>query len=385
MIKRTPRPLWHLVLSGLLVAVAIPVMLASQWHEHGGRDRFTRAAEAAAPPGLPTGPACTAAALRESLYSHVEPCLAELGVSPELISRHRSPDRPDLIVVRVPGDLPLLVVNHYLTRLTETSGGRVLRAEEKAPGRGVVEIGAGFDSVATTLFVLHRTPEIQRRTGRIAVVIDDFGYQRPDKHQLAGFCALPPQITFAVLPYARRMNTLLEAAGAGGRQVLLHLPMEATDASVNPGPDAIALNLDDEEIRQRVERALKRVPIAVGVNNHMGSRATADPRVMNAVLQVLHEHDLFFLDSVTTPESVGYALARDNSVPAARRNLFLDLVDDRAAVETQLWELADMASRMGAAIGIGHDRANTLLALQAILPRLRTRGFRLVPVSELVH
>ena len=77
----------------------------------------------------------------------------------------------------------------------------------------------------------------------------------------------------------------------------------------------------------------------------MGSRATADSRVMEAVLATLRERQLFFLDSRTTPETIGYALARGMGVPTARRDLFIDPVDDRDAIEARLWELADSTKK----------------------------------------
>lgn len=384
MIKRQPQPLWHLLLTGLLVVGAVTVILAGQWQEHARDTAPVPMPATVRQPGLPVAPAPSAHALRESLRVAAAPCLAEVGIWPELVHSEQHPDTLDRIAVRVPGDLPLPVVNHCLSRLVQAAGGRVSRAEETVPGHRV-EIRASFDAVVTTVFVLERAGAIRRRTGRIALVIDDFGYHRSSRRQIAGFCALPSALTFAVLPNARPVEDFLQAAAASGHQILLHLPMQAQDPAADPGPDPVTVDLSDEEIRRRVERALQNVPGAVGVNNHMGSLATTDPHVMSNVLQVLETHQLFFLDSRTHPESVGYALACTSGVSAARSDLFIDPVDDREAVEDRLWELADMAARMGSAIGIGHDRLNTLLALQAVLPRLDTRGFNLVPVSQLVH
>ena len=126
-------------------------------------------------------------------------------------------------------------------------------------------------------------------------------------------------------------------------------------------------------------------PGAVGLNNHMGSRATADARVMEQVLTEVKKHDLFFLDSRTAAASIAYGTALQLAVPALQRDLFIDTVDEAGAIEARLWELAELAAAQGHAIGIGHDREQTLLALQSVLPHLETRGFLFVPLSQLVR
>ena len=153
----------------------------------------------------------------------------------------------------------------------------------------------------------------------------------------------------------------------------------------DPGVDAILVEQDAAAIRQQVRAAIRKVPGAVGLNNHMGSRATADSMTMQQVLSEVKKHHLLFLDSRTSAHSIAYDMARFMRVPTVRRDLFIDPVDDAAAIQESLWELAALAAENGQAIGLGHDREQTLLALEAVLPRLESRGFRFVPISQLAQ
>ena len=150
------------------------------------------------------------------------------------------------------------------------------------------------------------------------------------------------------------------------------------------GANAILVGLDDEEIRRRVRRALQRVPHARGINNHMGSKATADKRVMRLVLSELKDRNLLFLDSRTTASSVAYQLAVDMDIRAFNRDLFIDEIADAPTIRDKLWELAAIAAQSGQAIGVGHNRRETLIALSTALPQLEKRGFRFVLVSQLL-
>jgi len=206
-----------------------------------------------------------------------------------------------------------------------------------------------------------------------------------DKRLIERFCALTQPLTLAILPNEGKVDAILQLARERGHEIILHLPMQPEDPEKDPGPDAIRIDASDAEIRQKVRQALRKVPSAVGVNNHMGSLATADSRVMEQVLLELQSRGLFFLDSRTSAATVAFGLAKGLGVPTLSRDLFIDPVDDRQAAEAQLWELAARAARSGSAIGIGHDRESTLQALQAVLPRLETRGFRFVPLSALAR
>jgi uncharacterized protein len=158
------------------------------------------------------------------------------------------------------------------------------------------------------------------------------------------------------------------------------------------GPDGVAqepvelrVGMTAEQVNWTLAGMLDTVPLAAGVNNHEGSRATADPALMQELMLALRQHNLFFIDSRTTAATVAYAIAEQDGVPAASRKVFLDDVPTKDAVLAQLDQAARDAQRDGSAIAIGHPHPATIAALAQGVPRLESRGLRLVFPSDLVQ
>ncbi len=166
---------------------------------------------------------------------------------------------------------------------------------------------------------------------------------------------------------------------------MLHLPMEPI-SEVDPGPGEVKTSMTDAQVTAMVQDDLAQVPLAQGVNNHEGSKASADPRVMHDVMSVLAEHgELFFIDSRTSAQSVGADQARSSDVPEASRDVFLDNRADVAYTEAQLREAAAIAKRTGSAIAIGHPRPTTLEAVREMIPELQAQGIQFVLAGSLTH
>ncbi len=215
-----------------------------------------------------------------------------------------------------------------------------------------------------------------------ALVIDDLGNELAPAERIAGW---KQPVAGAVLPGVAFSAAAARALARGGKEVLLHLPMEpAGYPKVRPGPGVILRAQSDEEIVRILDADLATVPGAVGVNNHMGSVATADPRVMRIVAGVLAARGLFFLDSRTTEATVAERTAEEASVPAISRRVFLDDVETAPAIRKQLAELVRRARAEGSAVAIGHPYAVTLAVLEEEMPGLEEQGVRLVTVGELV-
>jgi polysaccharide deacetylase 2 family uncharacterized protein YibQ len=157
------------------------------------------------------------------------------------------------------------------------------------------------------------------------------------------------------------------------------------EGRADPGPGALAEGMSAGEVARRTRAAIEAVPGAVGVNNHMGSRLTADESTMRAMLGVVAERGLFFVDSRTTPDSVAERVARELGVPTAARDVFLDAEGDASSIAAELERLLELARRQGAAIAIAHPHPATLELLERELPLLKARGFELVPVSYLLE
>jgi polysaccharide deacetylase 2 family uncharacterized protein YibQ len=215
----------------------------------------------------------------------------------------------------------------------------------------------------------------------IAVVIDDMGM---DRRRSARALELPGPLTMAFLPYAQDLGAQTNEARRRGHELMVHVPMEPTDKSVNPGPHALLTSMPRDEIIRRLQSDLAAFDGYVGVNNHMGSRFTADPAAMTPVLQELRSRGLLFLDSRTGP-SVGAEIAKSLDLPHAARDVFIDHDVSAQAVADALRKLEAVARRSGYAIGIGHPKDETLGQLQRWLPGLEAKGFALVPVSAVVR
>ncbi len=216
----------------------------------------------------------------------------------------------------------------------------------------------------------------------IAIVIDDLGLNRPNTRRTI---ALPGPLTLAVMTYANDPQALADNARAAGHELLVHMPMAPRDPRYNPGPNVLRDDLGREELARRIAWGLSRFEGYVGINNHMGSRFTTSIPGMAQVMMELKARGLLYLDSLTVPGTVGAALADRVGVPFARRDVFIDNEpESRESIRRQLQRLERIALRTGRAVGIGHPHDSTLDELEAWLPKLKSRGFQLVPISALV-
>jgi hypothetical protein len=176
-----------------------------------------------------------------------------------------------------------------------------------------------------------------------------------------------------------------EEAYRRGDQVMLHLPMQSENATAKTEEVELRVGMNEQQVDSALAGMLETVPHVVGVNNHQGSRATADPALMAALMPELRRRGLFFVDSRTLAATVAYSTAERLGVRAASRKVFLDDSENREAILKQLELAAHDAERDGFAIAIGHPRPDTIAVLAIDLPRLASRGIRLVFVSDVVR
>jgi polysaccharide deacetylase 2 family uncharacterized protein YibQ len=218
--------------------------------------------------------------------------------------------------------------------------------------------------------------------GRLAILLDDAG-QSMDL--LASAADLPEAVGVSVLPFLPHTADIANAMQESGHEVWLHLPMEPEGYPKNdPGPGALLVTMSDSEIRRAVHDALNNVPHVIGMNNHMGSKATADLRTMTWVMQELKSRGMLFIDSRTTRNTVAQHAAEAQGVPVGRRHVFLDNVRNRDAILGQLAEAVYRCRLHGSAIAIGHLDRVTVGVLHEELPELSKRGADLVAPSKLV-
>ena len=214
------------------------------------------------------------------------------------------------------------------------------------------------------LFLL---PLAAAATPRIALIIDDLGYQ----------------FACAVLPATPRGRELAALAADNGKEVLLHLPLQPQEGGLGD-PGLLRLDMSRGQFSEAFVANLADVPFATGVNNHRGSLLTRHPGHMGWLMEELRAHGgLFFVDSYTTRHSVALALAEEAGVPALRRDVFLDNERRPEAIARAFERLKRRARANGTAVGIGHPYPETLEFLEQALPALGDEGIELVPLRAL--
>lgn len=210
--------------------------------------------------------------------------------------------------------------------------------------------------------------------GTIVLIIDDFGYRNDLISD--GFLKLNIPITCAIIPGHSQSKIFAEKAINAGKEVIIHMPMESSVVTSGEEEYKIKTGMTSEEVEWRINEVLKEIPSAVGMNNHQGSKATTDGKIMSVVASVLKERDKYFLDSRTAANTVGEKSMRSIGVPTASRHVFLDNNPSIDQISAQLDELVAFAKKRGIGIGIGHARPNTLKVLETKIPELLKAGYK---------
>lgn len=268
----------------------------------------------------------------------------------------KPPPPPDLSVLRPPENAP----------------------PEKAPAP---EPPPALEPTEQPLDVERQPAPGKRLHPRIAIIIDDLGRSLQDLDALA---RLGVPLTYSVLPYEVKTSQVVAELRRRKVDYMCHLPMEAKNDHADPGPGALRLDMDHEELVAATYRALVATDGAVGVNNHMGSAISADRDAITTVLEVIHDRHLFYVDSRTGADTLGYSVARQLGMPAGERQVFLDTDPDAPSVDAQFDALLAVARQRGGAIAIGHPHPATLDVLAERIPEARTDGFEFVTVRKLL-
>ncbi|MBI5183868.1 MAG: divergent polysaccharide deacetylase family protein [Nitrospinae bacterium] len=227
-------------------------------------------------------------------------------------------------------------------------------------------------------------PRVKRYTTKnsVAILIDDIGWER---NRAEEFLKIDAPISFSILPHLPLSETIAEEINRFDRDILLHLPMEPHGyPHTDPGIGAIMSNMRVEDLEYELTKDINSVPYIIGINNHMGSKVTEDKNIMRIILKMLQKRDLFFLDSITSSNTVAFKVARDMGIKSAQRKLFLDNIQEIDYIKRQIMRLGEIAKRDGSAIGIGHPHKVTAAALREMIPELRKEGIDIIPISRMV-
>ncbi len=235
-------------------------------------------------------------------------------------------------------------------------------------------------SIKTVHVDLSRKPYYFGDKPVIAVIIDDMGINH---RRTSDISSLNAPLTSSFLTYSTRLDKQIEKASQAGHEIMIHVPMEPK-SKVNLTPDTLTTQMNEQDIKNELGKMLSKFKNVRGVNNHMGSEFTEDKQRMNYVMDVLKEHNMFFVDSKTSAKSVGRSVAKDKRVAYAHRHVFLDNENKVDYITKQLKTAERIARKNGYAVAIGHPKTATYEALKEWLPSLKEKNIKLVHMSEIV-
>ena len=321
---------------------------------------------------------------RRELTRHARSAIASAGGAQVWIKwparAEFSPERTDepLEVVAASEAYPAVV--SALERASAKDGlNNQVESKREITGRRLADVRVEHGGETVCRWRVREVPRLLHAS----IVIDDLGQDLAAARRLL---ALPYPVTWSVLPHLRYSAETASEAARAGREVMLHLPMEAEPgAHAAPGDGEIRVGMSDEAVRRIIEDDLRSVPDVAGVNNHMGSRATTSAPLMTEVMRALAGRHLYFVDSRTTAESVALDAARRQGLPTFYRSVFLDDTESVGYTLGQLREFRRVVEEHGAALAIGHPHPTTLEALARFLPELERDDIQLVPASQLVR
>lgn len=219
--------------------------------------------------------------------------------------------------------------------------------------------------------------------GKLAIIIDDCG---TDIKAVRTLLNLDIPFTFSILPNKDFSSDILAAVNTKGRVALLHLPMEPINrAAMSEGSNTIVTEMTNQQISDLTRRHLKGLYGVMGVNNHQGSKITANREQMKAVLNVLKEQGIFFVDSKTNSETVARDVAREMGVKTCMNDKFLDNSTNPEAIKEEVYKVMELAERNGSAIAICHARPNTVAMWAKYVQEFKDTGITFVSVNELLY
>ncbi len=235
-------------------------------------------------------------------------------------------------------------------------------------------------SVCAALLTLVFACPVFAEAPRVAIIIDDLGYQLQAGQRAI---ALPGPLAFAVLPGTPQAAVLARAAHAIGKEVLLHLPLEAVSRRGGNEPGVITLDMTRAKLTETFTSALDSVPFAAGVNTHRGSLLTQHPGHMRWLMEAIVDREgLFFVDSYTTHHSIALQVAREAGIDATKRDVFLDPDPSTETIARNFERMKRLARERGTVVAIGHPYPTTLDFLERELPKLANEGIELVPLRS---
>ena len=324
---------------------------------------------------------------QEALEQVILQSLGSHGVSSDSIQQFRDPGGVLHLMIDLSSSTYRELESSLESELNRVNASLLDKQERKGHDKKYFlwQVEAEDEKGLIILFSVHeeRTPLKKEPKNKVAIIIDDMGYSLEAIREI---CSLKAPLTVSVLPYSPLAQETAWIAYQSGLEVMLHLPLESINNTENNDMEGlIHSRMSREEIERMVDSNLEQVPYIKGVNNHMGSKITANRPLMNIILQRLMDRDLFFVDSRTSGRSVAYRVAQSLGIPSTFRNVFLDGSSQEEYIQKKLIELFRLAQKKGKAVGIGHPFKETLKVLKENLVRVNEFDLELVLVSQIVE
>lgn len=391
--KRSPRRkskagnkprLWIYLVCAALIIVVIWWIVKPELTEESTNEQTTERNQES---GTPTADNTAQEPIRgeDPLDIAIQEAAQRLNIPPNSIRRVHS---EDIETVKMPLDrstTDLTFANMIVKGQVELRGGTLIRGTETGSKQVLLFKHDDLQKrYQVELFYDSSVYENRELSKTIAIVVDDFGTIGGEL--LNDFFSLNRGVSFAILPGQPNSVLTMQKAQEQGREVLIHVPMEPIGyPRVDPGPEAILVRMTDSEIERMLNRFIHQLPYCKGINNHMGSLATADEQTMERVMNVLREKGKYFLDSRTTNVSIAYQAAQKAHIPAYKNRIFLDAPDiTEATFNSKLQQIIDMSGSNTNLIAITHcHNREKLNYLRRFIQSLEAAGFRIVPVSQL--
>ncbi len=289
-----------------------------------------------------------------------------------------------LLKIKLPKSIPFALLEGNFRRGLEPLGGSVsLQAYSTKDSLQLVLSLQGRITHQLTFLSPQATVLKTSLRPKVAIVIDDLGLEYSISKELVQW-DFP--ITFSILPFTPYAKTIATEAHKRGKEVILHLPMEPHGyPGVQPGEGVLLKEMDEETLLRQLFRDIEEVPYIKGVSNHMGSRMMEDHEKVRIVLSELKRRDLYFLDSRTSPQTVGLKVAKSLGLKAMERNLFIDNSLNEEEIKQKIESLIQFSLTHGKAIGIGHPHPSTLKSLKEMIPKMKEKGIEIVPLSSIME
>jgi len=325
-----------------------------------------------------------------SIDNAVEDCLREYGIQEKWIITNTIQDRNNNIKkniksIRIPKDLPIPVLNLAITKAVIGSGGEIIEGKE-ITSRNRLIITAGYDNVVVDSLILTKDEKLTHKKGKIAIIIDDFGSD--NGKIIEQYLEFPEIITFSIIPGNKYSKEIGESASKEGYEVIVHLPMESKIPPDRNEKILLKDQMSRKDIEKIVDMSINELPMAKGLSNHMGSKATENAVLMKDLAEVLRRKKLFFVDSFTSTKSKAFEVFEKSKVRVSKRDVFLDNKEEvkEEFIVAQLDECMKIASEKGKVIGIGHaTKEVTCEVLREEMPKIHKKGYEFVFASEILE